>query len=270
MNDLFTYCLAVMAARHGLRVHAAVLMSTHEHLVVTDEHGRLPQFLADFHRVVALGVKVLRHWDGEVWDGAQTSLVELTTPQAIVEKLAYVAGNPVAAGLVAQAADWPGMTTTPRDLCCARRTAPRPALYFDPRNPAWPPTAVLEFTKPEALDMTEAELRRAVTQELHLIEKCALAAMRASKRTVAGPKRVLERSPYDQAKSWEALRSRSPTFAVGRGQRNAFFAAVQALRTFRYAYRVALDQWRKGVRRVLFPQETWLMRVLHGVAIAPT
>ena len=32
LNQLYTYCLAVLAARHGVAVHAVVLMSTHEHL----------------------------------------------------------------------------------------------------------------------------------------------------------------------------------------------------------------------------------------------
>src|SRR6187402_2935003 len=116
VNDIFTYLLAVIAKRHGVLVHAAVLMSTHEHLVVTDVNGRLPRFLAELHRMLALCVKVLRKWEGEVWDGAKTSVVELRTPQAVIEKLAYVAANPVAAGLVRKACDWPGVTTVPEDL----------------------------------------------------------------------------------------------------------------------------------------------------------
>ena len=40
------------------------------------------------------------------------------------------------------------------------------------------------------------------------------------------------------------------------------------LRAFREAYRAALDTWREGMRTVIFPAETWLMRVLHKVEVA--
>jgi REP element-mobilizing transposase RayT len=102
-NQLYTYCLAVMASRHDVAVHAVVIMSTHEHLIVTDTHGRLPLFLRELHRLVALGVKVLRRWEGSVWDHERPSVVHLRTQQAVIEKLAYVMANPVEAGLVARA-----------------------------------------------------------------------------------------------------------------------------------------------------------------------
>ena len=42
LNQLYLYCLAVMAQRHAIEMHALVPMSTHEHLIVTDTQGRLP------------------------------------------------------------------------------------------------------------------------------------------------------------------------------------------------------------------------------------
>jgi len=120
LNNLFVYWLAVMAERHGIVVHAVVVMSTHEHIICTDTLGRLPRFLQELHRMIALSVKVLRKWEGAVWDYEKTSVVELRTPQALVEKLAYVMANPVAAGLVHHAADWPGIKT---------RFAPKAGVY---------------------------------------------------------------------------------------------------------------------------------------------
>jgi hypothetical protein len=77
---------------------------THLHLVVTDEQGVLPSF----HRIVALGTKVLRAWEGPVWDHEPTSVVRLTTREAVVQKIAYTLANPVAAGLIRHASEWPG------------------------------------------------------------------------------------------------------------------------------------------------------------------
>src|SRR5689334_9340108 len=90
LTALFMYCLAVVATKYGIQLHAAVVMSTHEHLILTDPLGRLPRFLQELHRLLALAVKVLRNWDGAVWDHEKTSVVELCTPQAVIEKIAYV------------------------------------------------------------------------------------------------------------------------------------------------------------------------------------
>ncbi|MDH4283393.1 MAG: transposase, partial [Myxococcales bacterium] len=108
IRQLYLYTLAVCAREFGVLVHGVTLMSTHEHLVLTDAQGRLPDFLRRLHRLVSLGTKVLRKWEGPTWDHERSSVVRLLTEQAMIEKLAYVAANPVKAGLVNSAKDWPG------------------------------------------------------------------------------------------------------------------------------------------------------------------
>jgi putative transposase len=268
INALFTYLLAVLAERHGILVHAAVLMSTHEHIVLTDTEGRLPRFLQELHRLLALGVKVLRKWEGAVWDHEKTSVVELLTEQAIIEKLAYVMANPVAAGLVERAHQWPGVTTRPDELGCARWSATRPPAYFDESNPAWPVTATIQLTVPPTFSKSHDALRARVADELDALERLASSDVKARGFRVLGTKCVAALSPFRRARSWELLRSRNPTFAVGRGHRDAFFRAVAALREFRSAYRAALDAWRRGFRSVLFPYGSYLMSLFHGAATA--
>ena len=84
MKELIEYSLAVAANRYQIQVHAFCAMSTHIHVVLTDTRGRLPFFLAYFHRLVAMGTKILRNWEGSIWDSEQTSVVELLTRDAIV------------------------------------------------------------------------------------------------------------------------------------------------------------------------------------------
>ena len=48
---LFGYCVALAAERHGIQVHAITTMSNHYHAVVTDPHGRIPQFCRDVHNL---------------------------------------------------------------------------------------------------------------------------------------------------------------------------------------------------------------------------
>src|SRR4029079_5067154 len=116
ITRLLVYALAVSTRRYGIEVHALCAMSTHLHLVVTDVQGVLPRFLQYFHRIVALGTKVLRKWEGPVWDHEATSVVRLLTHAAVVEKIAYVLANPVAAGLVRRADEWPGAKVDVRDI----------------------------------------------------------------------------------------------------------------------------------------------------------
>lgn len=268
MNELFTYLLGVLADRHGILVHAAVLMSTHEHIVLTDTRGQLPKFLQELHRLIALGVKVLRKWEGAVWDHEKPSVVELLTEQATVEKIAYVMANPVAAGLVERAHHWPGVTTRPDELGRERWTAKRPQLYLDEDNPTWPVSATVQLTMPPAFSGTLDELRARVAQELDALERQASSDLKARGFRILGAKRLTALSPFNRARSWEPLRDRNPTFAVGRGHRDAFFSAVAALRHFRAAYRAALHAWRRGARSVRFPYGTYLMSFFHGVTTA--
>ena len=62
--------------------------------------------------------------------------------------------------------------------------------------------------------------------------------------------------------------ARNPTFAA-RGNQVTARLAARALRGFRAAYREALDAWKCGVRGVVFPLGTWLMRVLHHADCEP-
>ncbi|MGB5285317.1 MAG: transposase, partial [Polyangiales bacterium] len=86
---------------------------------------------------------------------------------------------------------------------------------------------------------------------------------------ILGAERIRRLSPYRRATSFELLRDRNPTFAVGRGQKKIFIEAVAELRAFRRAYREAFEQWRAGLRSVVFPQGTWCMCRVHG-AVALT
>jgi putative transposase len=241
-------------------------MSTHEHLIVTDTQGRMPDFLRDFHRTVAHGVKHLRKWDGAVWENEPTSRVEICTSKAMIEELAYLMANPVEAGLVDNAEHWPSVMVLPEELGNKTWTIERPDFFFDPDNSEWPRTATLRLTMPKT-HVTNEEVRSRVRDELNQLEAKARERVQARRWRVLGRIGVLEASPYSRAKSWEPLRSLNPNFAVGRGQKSAFFRAVQALRTFRNKYRNALEQWRQGIRDVLFPKHTWQMSWLHAVQV---
>jgi len=191
------------------------------------------------------------------------------TEQAVVEKLAYVMANPVQAGLVRHARDWPGITVLPHELGRRVWSVNRPDAYFDAKSAQWPDTTELALTLPPTLERrySAEAVREAVHQELERQEHLAHQEIQKRGWRILGAERVVRLSPYRRATSFELLRDRNPTFAVGRGHRKVFFRAVAELRAFRRAYRRALEQWRAGLRSVVFPQGTWCMCRVHGAAV---
>ena len=125
------------------------------------------------------------------------------------------------------------------------------------------------LTLPPALERSyDAQaVREAVQVELERQERLADQEVKKRGWRVLGAERIRRLSPYRRATSFEPLRDRNPTFAVGRGQKKVFIEAVAELRAFRHAYRQALEQWRAGLRSVVFPQGTWCMCRVHGAAI---
>ena len=262
------YVLGHYAAKHGIVLYAACLMSTHLHLVYLDQYGHGPAFLRDAHRCIANVVKALRGWKGSVFE-EDPNETRLLTPEAIADKIGYVMANPVAAGAVRYARDWPGLRSRIDEL--GRRTfvAERPNLYFDP-NGEMPARTTLRFELPEGLlELHGEEGTRTVLEEsLRRHEREARAEVRAKGWSFLGPERCLRISPYRRSKAYEVFGARNPTFATKGGGQEAFEQAVQKLRAFRRSYRERLQRWRAGDHVSAWPLGTYLMRALQGVGDA--
>jgi len=264
MKELIEYALAISAKLYDLEVHAYCAMSTHIHVVLTDVHGRLSPFLAYFHRMVAMGTKIFRSWDGSVWDSEPASAVELLTHDAIVEKIAYVLANPVAAGAVLNPEDWPGAKTCVADIGQTVMKTKRPNVWLDPT--LWPEMVDLPIKLPTPIVKEEAEgFRAEVAKELKL--HVAMARQTIAPENVLGANRAATISPETRSKTSEPIRKRNPTFAVGRKHADIAIVAARAVTAFRSAYRAALQKWCAGDRSVGFPEGTWWMRVFHAVNI---
>jgi putative transposase len=225
--------------------------------------------MQSFHRLVALGVQKIRGWEGSVWDNRHASVVRLFTPSAIVEKIAYVLANPVAAGLVRRAHEWPGVKVCVSGIGRTTLCARRPGVYFNIKKTPWPDEACLPITLPPSVEEEHAEsFRRQVNEDLERQEAIAHADMRQQGRRFLGAEKARAISPYARATSAETQRGRNPTYAVGRDQGVAWRAAATTIRTFRASYRLAIARWRTGMRDAAFPAGTWWMRVFHGAAIS--
>ena len=270
MNRIFLYCLAVAAQKWGIVVHAAILLSTHYHLVVTDTRGVHPKFTECLNRLLANATKVLRGWSGEVFNGSGPSVVHLKTVDAIVDKTGYTLSNAVGAGAVRIPSEWPGVVTSVDDMGHRRYVLERPEQYFDPDGKL--PASVelrIELPEPVVAEHGEALARQKMKEAVDEHARKGRAECERKGWKFLGANRVRKLSPYKRAKAYEVFGRRNPTFATKGGGMQTFFEAVHETRRFRAEYRSALEQWRAGDRDVVFPAGTWKMRVLHGARCAP-
>ena len=266
VENAFWYCLGICAEKHRILIHAACLLSTHEHVDLTDVLGRLPEFLQEFHRLMACVIKSYRGWPAEVYDKRSTGCCERLTPEAMLDGMAYIVANPVAAGAVRYARDWPGAMTLPRDLGRREIRATRPKHFFDPENRAWPEEVTLKLTLPDAVvdEYGEDQARHRVAELARDKEREAWQKAKALGLGFLGPRRVMRAKHTRRARSYEPFGERTPRFAAG-GDLQAAGADIARFRSREAQYDDCLARWQRGERNVVFPHGTWWMRVHHGV-----
>jgi REP element-mobilizing transposase RayT len=254
------YALACAAKKTGVLVCAVVVMSNHVHLVVHDPLGLIPDFLRELHRNVA---KVMNASQGQwenLWASEKTNLLPIADEQAVIDRIAYLATNPVSAGLVARPEDWPGVNLWRPGRVEVRR----PAKYFDPEGP-FPETVELRLVRPPrpALSEEEWERRLATAIKGRVLE--AHRKMKAKGREFLGAAAVMAASFVKRAMSYENRREPLPKVAATEPLAKALMLKVR--KVFLAKYREALRLWCKGQRDVMFPEGTWWLVRFHGAPV---
>jgi len=130
--------LGEYADQHGLRVWAYCLMANHVHLVVVPERPEsLAAVLRPLHMRHAQRMNEQHGWVGHLWQGRYFSCA--LDEAHLWDAVRYVECNPVRAGLVVEAADYPWSSAAPH--CGLRKDpvlSPDLPLLGTVRNwPAW-------------------------------------------------------------------------------------------------------------------------------------
>ena len=254
-NAIVAYCLAWAARKTGILIHAFTVMSNHHHLVVTDVEGRLPEFTRELHRTLAKTMNALHGQWENLWSSERVSVIRLPTVQDVQDKVVYSAMNPVAAALVAEPSEWPGVNL----WRLVSMEIQRPAVYFS-ANGRMPPKIRLRLVPPIGED--EKSWSRRICSA---VSKQTAAARRRRTR-VLGRSRIMAQSPLGRARSPERKMSLRPSIAAQNARVRA--ACLKADKAFLAMYRSALASWKTGERLTPFPEGTWWMRIHHGVTIA--
>lgn len=265
INRIFKFCLAVAAARTGVLVHAYCVMSNHYHLIVTDVHGNLPEFMHWFNEYVAKCGNAHRgRWES-FWAPGSYSLVTLVDWEDVVDKAAYVLANPISARLVRQLEQWPGAHSMPQELCGKTERIARPQGFFRANGPV-PESVSLQLVPPPAFIGLLEESLAAVGERIEAFRSDAIAQARQDGQGFLGRRKVLAQSPFTRPKSFERRRGLNPRIASRDKWKRV--EVLQRLKRFLAEYREAWERFAEGERSVIFPFGTYAMRVHLGVACA--
>ena len=262
-NNAFTYCLAEAAARYGIVVVLSQMMSNHHHTVIYDPNGLINEFMEQFHKMLAKCQNVLRgRWEN-LWASEPPCVVEAVEPSDVIDKLVYVATNPVKDGLVERVHHWPGPKTFNALLKGRRLRAHRPRHFF--RDSGTMPAEVeLTLTIPPELGDREQILAQ-LQERVAAFETEHDATRLKTGRRVVGRGRVLRQSWRDCPTSHEPRRSLRPRVAA-----RSKWARIQTLQRnveFVTAYRHARAVWLAGTP-IPFPAGTYWLRRFANVPIA--
>ncbi len=135
LNNAFIYCLPEAAQVHRIDVLSVITMSNHVHLGVHDAEGNYPLFIEPLHKHLDKCVNSLRwRWENMFWS-EQASVVRLTNPNDVIDKMACAHANPCATDLVECASQWPGVSSVDAIVRGHGLTASRPAHAFRAEGP---------------------------------------------------------------------------------------------------------------------------------------
>lgn len=264
---LVRYAYALAAERFGLTLHALCVMSTHVHVIATDPEALHPRFTEFAHRLIALGLKRMYGIEGSVWKEGGASVQRMIVPAALVDAMAYVRINPVAAGCVRLESAYPGVFGADEEAPLEELSEriERPAC-LGPRSEL-PAHASFVLKAPTWLldELGEADAASALADAIRRHRDDALRERATSKGGFLGMRRVLSINVWTRAGELARAALR-PTFKGVVAE--AIRVGRETLRAFRTAYAIASAAFRGGARDVVFPLGTYLMRI-RGCKTAP-
>jgi len=253
-NQLLHYLLAVAAQRCGIQLHSYCILSNHLHFILTDPDARLPAFMQYFNELAARGLNFLLGHREALWAPNSYNAIPLAAPEDVLRKAVYVLANPVSAGLVRKAGEWPGLWSAPERVGGEALRVARPTFFFNQKG-KMPKEVDLRLSIPPGFASAE-EFRERLLDGLRERE----AEEDVPGRRFRGVAAVLAQDPMGSPPTQEERRPFTPKVtALSKDKRKAL---LKRLREFWNAYREAWEARRRGAFATVFPAGTYQMRVL--------
>ena len=262
INQVLHFEVAKAANKHGQQIYAAMAMSNHVHMAVGDLTAKRSKFMQD----AMSGIARSRNRDlgrkGHFWESGSYNDTVLLDRDAIERKLLYIWLNPVRAGLVERAEEWPGFKILPKHWG-KTVTIKKPERFYGRRTPE-----EVEFTPlppPGFEDMELEEVREYFQKRLKEEEDKLIKRRENAKISFCGSTFVLAQDPMDSPKEEELASRFIPRFATKDAELRA--AAQDIYRGFCETYESCRERWLKNRgksirkrKRVKFPAGTVQLR----------
>ena len=263
LNQIYLYCLGYFAHKYDILLHEFVVMSNHDHPLFTDPEANGPLFLQQLHGMVARAVNAMHGETDSLWSGQRVSTVRLLDNDTVLRKCTYVLLNPVGAGLVRYAWDWPGVTSWGLEYGRPLKVK-RPAGFF---REDMPEEVEVVIHRPDGLhpDADDAEARRRLRIHVEERQSRLIALKRRRGHTFMGAGRVM-RQPRDKKAIISRAKLRPHVASKNAGRR---VSALLELVRFWKDYRKARLAFQGGQRNEEFPLGTWWMARACGVRVRP-
>ena len=197
------------------------------------------------------------------WKVGSFTPVHLGDEEAVLDKMVYSMVNPVTAGLVSKAENWPGWDTTEAHFD-KPKTCLRPGVFF---RDDMPETVKLTVTVPPMFKADKAEFAGRVRKRRRHLQTEKRREFKAAGRTFLGAKAVSRVNPRTRPKSASQPVERSklnPRIACKNSARRK--AMIAELRGFYDAYESARRRLLEGESAVEFPAGTVWFR-LHAYVV---
>lgn len=263
-NNAFTYCLAEAVQRFDMEIVLPQMMSNHHHVMVWDPHGREVEFREHFHKLMAKSQNALRgRWEN-LWSSEEPSVIEVVTREDLLEKLVYIATNPVKDGLVECVHHWPGPRFVNALLSGKLMKAHRPKHFFD-ADGVMPAEVELVLRLPDHIER-KVELLAELQRRIAAVEQACARERQQTGRRVLGRRCVLRQSWRDTPTSREPRRNLRPRVAA----RNKWLriALLQRNQQWQAHYREAFENLRRGLPAE-FPYGTYALQRFASVRVKP-
>lgn len=271
VEHIYTYILAVAALRFGVLLHAAVVMSNHHHIVLTDVHGNLPRFCHLMHSLIARMLNLSYDRCENFWGPGSYSAVLLAEPDDVLDKMAYVLANPVAAGLVERGTEWPGFITTPKMLLGKRSqgiVVKRPGGFFIDET-EMPEMVELTFCCPPSVEavMSKEEAAERLQRRREAKEEAARRRAKDMGVSFLGKDGIRAQDPFDCPDTQEPRFQLSPNLACRDMWKR--IELLQESSDWHNEYDECRWRFKMGEREVEFPRGTWGPVVIYGARAKP-
>ncbi|MBO6936663.1 MAG: hypothetical protein JJ863_16945 [Deltaproteobacteria bacterium] len=274
VDDIFFWCLVMVAEKCGVYLHHAVRVGSHYHLTFTITRKNLGEFLRLLHHQMSCMLNTLlarERYDAphELFDARGSHVMRLMDAEAQLGHIVYERLNPPAAGLSDTCDGVPGRTLDPGLWKGAGVRLTRPTVYTASKKRS----RVLRVSPPPLLYRAFGGDLDGLVHHIGKLERDGEQAIRAArKRPAKTAAEVRGIHPWDEPMTLrESGGGRVPSFKTGkRGLegKDAEIRGALEVRGFREAHASANEEWRAGNRDVEYPCGTYEMGRFHGARVA--